>query len=794
MKNRLRYYLSRLLLFLFISAALSYSFCPRPELKTFTTYSTAIFDKSGELLKLTLAQDDRYRLYQSFDQLSPNFVQATLLYEDKDFYQHFGVDFPALVNAFWSTYVKSGRRVGASTITMQVARLRWNINSTNVLGKIKQIFRAVQLSRHYSKQQILEAYFNMASYGGNIEGIGAASLIYFNKQPSQLNLPEALTLSVIPQNPNKRNPINEKGYKELLTPRANLFQRWIKSFPKDLIKQKYFELPLSIRTAKKLPKIAPHFTQYLLNRSSHWSHGSINSTINKTQQKKLDQVIKKYVASKSNVGINNASALLLNYQTMEVEAMVGSADFYNDQLLGQVNGTTAKRSPGSTLKPFVYGLAIDEGIIHPMSLLKDSPVRYGGFTPENYDKQFIGPIVAKDALLKSRNVPAVVLQSDLKKLSFYDFLVKADISNLRTEGFYGLALALGGGELTMMELVRLYSMLANQGYLREIKTQQKGLPINEQDDNQDDEFKLSQNKRLLSAEASFLVLDMLKDNPAPDAFDLDIGYLGKNDVAWKTGTSWAFRDAWAIGVSGSYVLAVWIGNFNGKGNNAFIGRSAAGPLLFSAFDALVDNENWSVEKELTPQNLNLKKVDVCSNTGDLYQKHCPSSEWTWFIPGVSPIKTSNIYRSISVNKQTGLRACFSRSGETINKIFEFWPSDFLHIFNQAGISLKTPPKYEPECSLDKKSSSGQKPTITSPQSGIDYVIQSDNISNNKIPFSAIVDSDVERVFWFVNGKYVGSSNQGDKFIWQASNGKYTIRAVDDAGRAASKNINVVQIK
>ena len=790
MKRRLRTYFLRLLLFTLLSGMLWYMFCPRPELKQFTTYSTAIFDKSGELLKLTLARDDRYRLYQKFEQLSPDFIQATLLYEDKNFYQHFGVDFLAVIKAFWSTYITSGHRVGASTITMQVSRLRWNINSTNFLGKIKQIFRAIQLSRHYSKQQILEAYFNMAPYGGNIEGVGAASLIYFNKSAKKLSLPEALTLAVIPQNPNKRNPISKKGYQELLTSRANLFQRWIDVNPHDLIKQEYFELPLSIRAAKQLPKVAPHFTQYLLNRRSPWSHGKIDSTLDKVQQLKLERVISNYVSSKSNFGINNASALLLNYRTMEIEAMVGSSDFYDDQLFGQVNGTTAKRSPGSTLKPFVYGLAIDEGLIHPMSLLKDSPVRYGGFTPENYDKQFVGPIVAKDALLQSRNVPAVVLQSLLKQRSFYDFLIDAEVSGLKTESFYGLALALGGGELTMMELTRLYSILANQGFLRSVNTQQKGDQRDEKNDNSGSNL----GKKILSAEASFLVLDMLKDNPAPDALDIDIGYLGKNDVAWKTGTSWAYRDAWAVGVSGPYILAIWVGNFNGKGNNAFVGRTAAGPLLFYAFDALVNDKNWTVEKAFSPQQLNIKQIEVCANTGDLYEKYCPSTELTWFIPGISPIKTSNIYRSVSINKSTGLRSCYPQTRETENKIFEFWPSDILAIFNQAGISLKTPPKYDSECSLDKKSHSGQEPIITSPQARVEYVIQSDSNANNRIPFSVTVDPDVEKVFWFVNGKYVGSAKQGTRFIWQATNGKHSVKVVDDSGRAANKDIIVVQIE
>lgn len=790
--RRLSIVLSIVLSSALVVATLIYAFCPRPELKTFTSYSNAFFDKEGALLKLTLADDDRYRLYQDLAQVSPEFLSATLLYEDKHFYRHSGVDFLALVRAFWTTYVLQQRRIGASTITMQVARLRWQISSNTLAGKIEQIIRAMQLNRHYNKQQILQAYINMAPYGGNIEGIGAASLIYFNKLPGQLSLPQALTLAVIPQNPTARNPSRPSGYQQLLAARQNLFQRWLKQYPADRAKQKYLAMPLQVSSTTELPDLAPHFTQYLSKNRAAQQAGMVNSSLDLKQQKLLEQGIKAYVASTSVAGIDNAAALLLNYQTMEIEAMVGSADFYQHKIQGQVNGTTAKRSPGSTLKPFVYALAIDEGLIHPMSLLKDAPRRYGGFTPENYDKKFLGPVLAKDALIQSRNVPAVTLQAQLKQTSLFDFLQAGGVKGLKNAAHYGLALALGGAELTMFELVSLYSVLANNGLQFAIKIQQtdqdaSGLGIKDG----------SQGKRLLSPEASFLILDMLKDNPAPNALGIDLDYLQNNQVAWKTGTSWAFRDAWAIGISGPYVLAVWLGNFNGRGNNALIGRSAAGPLLFSLFDAVLGkstiNDNpWRIEDALPP--LNLKKVQVCANTGDLYQKYCPWSESTWFIPGVSPIKVSNIYRPVAVDQTTGLRRCDARAAASEMQVYEFWPSDFLQLFDQAGISLKTPPPYAANCSLTQKSSTGLQPIITSPQSHIDYVIQSHDQEQRVLVFSAIVDPDVEKVFWFVNGKYEGSAARGMPFMWTASSGQFRVSGVDDSGRSASQDIKVVLIR
>ena len=779
---------------------LLYLFAPKPEIKQFIPYSNAYFDKNGTLLRLTLASDDRYRLYQTLDAISPKMKAATVLYEDQHFYHHAGIDFSALLRAAIDTYIKKTRRVGASTISMQVARLRWRIPSNTIKGKLTQLLRAAQLSRHYSKDEILEYYLNLAPYGRNIEGISAASLIYFNKKPSELNLSEALTLSVIPQNPNKRNPTVKRNLAELRKARARLFERWVEINPDDAKLRSLIDLPLAVRTPEQLPFKAPHFINYVSKQQSQWQYGFVDTTLNIHTQEKLESIVKKYVAGKAIKGIHNASALLLNYQTMSIEAMVGSADFHNAKIFGQVNAATAKRSPGSTLKPFVYGLAIDDGVIHPLTLLKDSPRRYGGFTPENYDKRFWGPILAKDALIQSRNVPAVDLQAQLKQRSFYQFLQEAGISKLKAESHYGLALALGGGEASMLELASLYAMLANQGVLKEIKSY---INANTHNDNANDKSTknkqtLKPAKQLLSKEASFLVLDMLKDNPPPNANTnfkhLNHGLHKKNDVAWKTGTSWSFRDAWSVGVSGPYVLVVWVGNFDGKSNPSFIGRSAAGPLLFSIFNQLSNSEQraWEVSDTTDLHNLNLKRVEVCAQTGDLYQSYCEGKKETWFIPGVSPIKVSNIHRKIPINIKSGKRSCFHKHGETEFKIFEFWPSDFIKIFEQAGISLKRPPAYDSQCALSGLSHSGKKPVITAPQKTIEYYIRLEREKDRQIPFKAITDPDVKTLHWFVGNTYLGSVAPSKTLLWNAKPGKFNIRAVDDSGRASSVNIVIHQ--
>jgi penicillin-binding protein 1C len=804
--------------FALFTSALIYFLLPKPDLVNYQSYSTAIFDRNDQLLRVALAQDDRYRLYTSVDDIAEHLQRATILYEDQNYYNHSGVDYLALLRAFWQTYVLQERRIGASTIVMQVAKLHWNIRSNKLIGKMQQIFRALQLSRHYSKHELLEAYLNLAPYGGNIEGIGAASLIYFDKPASALSLAEALTLAVIPQNPTSRNPSKPEGIAAVRLAKQRLIESWLVQYPQDQQILSVANLPLFVRKAKDLPYNAPHFVQYVLakqppNFNSNSSNSSasgqqIKGTIDLYLQQRLEAVLQGYITQNQSRGFNNASVMLLNSKTMHIEAMIGSADFNNLSIQGQVNGTTAKRSPGSTLKPFVYALAIDAGLIHPMTMLKDLPKKYAGFTPENFGKGFSGPISAQDALIKSRNVPAVELQSQLieqhasvnskqnsgQGLTLYDFLQNTGITQLRERDFYGLALALGGAELTMLELIELYAILPNAGeYKSAVSTY--WVSGKKESDN------IENKKQLLSAEAAFLVSDMLRKNPKPHSlstFHSSPERSNEENVAWKTGTSWAFRDAWAVGISGDYVLAVWIGNFDGEGNNAFIGRTAAGPLLFNLLNVI--NQNQAVPINSTPSPLlNLKWVDICKTTGDLYESQCPDRGGTLFIPGVSPIKSANIYRKIWVDNTTGLRRCDKNSLLATQKTFAFWPTEFQSLFAEAGVHIEKPPRFMPNCALGAIAGYASLPQISSPQSLVNYVVESSLQSKALIPLKASADAAANYLYWFADGQFIGSTDLSDMFgskplIWSAKPGNYDIQVIDDLARSATVSIKVQAVK
>ncbi|MEJ2590780.1 MAG: penicillin-binding protein 1C [Candidatus Thiodiazotropha sp.] len=600
----------------------------------------------------------------------------------------------------------------------------------------------------------------------------AASLIYFDKPASELTLPEALALSVVPQNPVRRNPTTPAGFRQLAQARARLFQRWLETHPEDRQRQAQIELPLAVRAPEDLPFHAPHFIQGLTAGT-----GSIRTTLDLSLQQLLEQGVARYVAQRRGKGIRNASALLVDTRSMAVEALVGSADFFDPRIEGQVDGTRAKRSPGSALKPFVYALAMDQGLIHPMTLLKDAPRRYGAYTPENFDQKFLGPVLAKDALIQSRNVPAVNLTAALKDPDLYAFLRRAGISDMREPEHYGLSLALGGMEVSMRELVRLYAMLANGGRLKPLLMRQRdatpeaGVP-------------------LLSPEAAWITLDMLRDNPPPARERLPGSRTERLPVAWKTGTSFAFRDAWAVGVAGHYVLAVWVGNFDGAGNPAFVGRTAAGPLLFDLLSIIDRTRGGLGESDLAPAGLNLKQVGMCASTGDLPGRYCPHTTPGWFIPGVSPIRVSTVHRAIPIDNASGKRACYHDPQRNHYEVYEFWPSDLARIFRQAGIARRLPPPFLHECSLEQQASDGSPPRIDSPSPIITYTLRADRLARERIPFEAVSDADVKRLYWMVDDRLVGEAEAGSVYLWPAAAGDFTVSVLDDHGRAGETRIRV----
>jgi penicillin-binding protein 1C len=741
---------------------------PKPPLLAHIPSSIAIYDAQQHLLRLTLASDEQYRLLLPISKVSPELTEAVSLYEDRWFRWHPGFNPWSLIRAAYAT-AAGQRRMGGSTLTMQLARRIYRIDTRSIPGKLQQILRAVQLELFYTKDEILEAYLNLAPYGGNVEGSAAASLIYFGKRAEKLTLEQALTLAVIPQNPLHRAPTQT----ELTHARDRLFTLWCLRHPEAKREADLLHLPVQVRNTHNLPFLAQHFVAERI--AERPAARELVSTLDLRLQRLMERHLHSYIERQKRIGIKNAAAMLVDTRDMGVKAAVGSADFFDDSISGQVSALTAKRSPGSTLKPFIYALAIDQGVIHPLTVLKDSAQSFGSYTPENFDGRFVGPLTATDALNRSRNLPAIALATKLDKPSLYDFLRAAGVNRLESENHYGLALVLGGGEVTMEELTQLYAMLANHGRLRPLRLLETDKP--------------NEGTPLLSDEAAFMVLDMLRQNPRPDT-SIASGIPNSLPVHWKTGTSNGFRDAWTVGVFGPYVLTVWLGNFDNTANPALVGIQAAAPLFFELVNS-INSIQPNLHSMLIQTPPNLMRVDVCAASGDLPNADCPQLAQTWFIPGKSPIRVSTLHRKLVIDNASGLVACPPyRPKRTHTEVFEFWTSDMLNIFHQAGLPRRLPPAHMPHCA-DAADNSGTPPQITSPLRGVIYTLRLSRKEEQTISLQATVDASASEVYWFAGEHYIGKTPRGQALTWLPSGpGHYVLRAVDDAGRSDSRETTV----
>ena len=444
-----------ILVFLSILVLLNLIFPPKVNLQ----YSTIITDADGVMMHTFLSADDKWRMFVELKEITPTLRKAILAKEDKYFLYHFGVNPVAIIRAIFNNITKNRRTSGASTITMQVVRML-NPDERTYFNKISEIFQAIQLEIYYSKDEILQMYLNLVPYGSNIEGIKSASYLYFQKSPDRLSLAEVTTLTIIPNRPTSlrlgiRNPL-------IVEERNKWLNRFLKAevFDNQSINDALRE-PLNV-ARHEAPKDAPHLSLRL--KKQFPDQAIIRSSIKQATQAKVEQMVANYVNRTRAMNINNASVLVINNETMEVQAYIGSAGF-NDKIDGgQVDGVQAIRSPGSALKPLLYATAFDKGIITPKNIINDVPTNFNGFEPENFDRKFNGKVSVEFALANSLNIPAVKIVRDLGKANLIEQLKKANFQTVRKqEKDLGLSIVLGGCGVTLEEMTQLYAAFANNG-------------------------------------------------------------------------------------------------------------------------------------------------------------------------------------------------------------------------------------------------------------------------------------------------------------------------------------------
>ena len=763
-----------LILTVLISLGMAVVITKAPPLLDRIPFSRAYFSREGILLGIYPAGDDQYRMYSHLSEFPGDFLEILLLQEDQHFYSHPGINPRALMRAFYHTYIMKDRRIGGSTITMQLARMYFHMETHSIPGKIAQLIRALTLELRYSKKEILEAYINLAPCGGNIQGFATASWIFFNRPPEELNLDEIMLLCILPQNPLNRDPRYNRNINEARNARNLLYARWKERNPQK--EEEIFHLSLLPEVIGRPEYKAPHLTEMLNERES--VIGTVRTTINGKLQEVLDRKVKENVEKLKEKGVRNAAALILDTRSMEIRAMVGSAGFFDASIQGMVNGAASRRSPGSTLKPFIYALAMDYSLIHSNTILYDRPVNFSSYAPDNYQRDFKGPVSAWNALVNSRNIPAVELNALLKEHSLYELLNQAGLGDLKPKNYYGLSIVLGSAELTMLELAALYGTLANGGVMKDIRISDtevlQHMPAGS----------------LFSPQAAGIVRRILERNPPPGEgfppFQNWSSPEGEPLVAYKTGTSIGFKDAWSIGLYGPYAVAVWVGNFSGEGNPAFLGRETAGPLLFSICRELKP----LVEKSppvVLPEGVKL--VDVCSVSGAIPTEYCTGTEAALFIPGVSPITPCRVHRPVFLRKNTGLRTRRAE-GDTVTVVREVWPSDLLVLFQQAGIPRPVPPEYEETSGTEGADSFTQPPRILSPVANAQYILRPQNDRYGRIPLIGSADGDTEELFWFAGGQFLGKSGPGEDLYWEPGPGEYDLILLDNRGLSADRHISV----
>ncbi len=726
-------------------------------------YSTTVYDANGYVLATFLNTSDKWRLEANLDEISDDLRKAIIAKEDDSFYYHLGFDPLAIVRAAYQNITSGDIVSGASTITMQLARLLEPKDRT-FINKIVEVFRAVQLELHYSKDEILTMYLNRIPFGGNVEGVKSASLFFLGKAPKNLSLAEAVCLSFIPNNPNKfkigknNTAINEE----------KLF--WLDyhssagTFAKDRIETAKNEEFESKRRDR--PKYALHFCENIKNM--HSQSYNLNTTINLKMQSPIENLCYTYTKGLANRDIYNSAALVMDNSTGEVVTYIGSSNFFDYDHAGQVDGVKAIRSPGSALKPVVYMMAIEEGIITPKTKILDIPMDFGLYSPDNFDKTFSGWVSAEDALAKSLNIPAVYLLNQLSKDDFASKLTQMHFQKIsKNKKDMGLSAVLGACGVSLEELCGMYRCIANHGvYSKTIYF--KDTTANKLD-------------TIFNPLASEMVAKMLTQLERPD-YPLSYQYSKDlPEIAWKTGTSYGRKDAWSVGFTKKYTVAAWAGNFDNKGAATLTGASVATPLLFDIF-RILEKIDPSGKLQLS----DIPEREVCSVTGKKAGKYC-SKVTDGYIPFVSSNEECTHISDIFISKDGKYEYCLDCLPETGYKTMqaESYPPELIDFYKSQNIKYKERLPHNPKCT---RYSEVNNPSITSPIANQEYLAEKGQF---KLELSAVIAQDAKEMTWFVDNLKVGSCKSDEKiFYTPETSSTKKITCTDNLGRSSSVWVKV----
>lgn len=723
----------------------------------FTTGSAVVEFADGSPAHVFLSSDDKWRIDRSLDEIDPDYLRALIRLEDQRYYDHGGVDLIAVLRAAL-TNVWNGRVVsGASTITMQLVRVR-EPRPRTIGSKIVEAFRALQLEARFDKDRILAAYLTHVPYGSNVEGVEAASLAYFGHRADALSGEEIATLLAVPQNPTVRHP-SRRNAARLKAARDEIARRL------GLHQVEATEVPTRMRP---FPRLAPHAARWLLQQ--HPRSTRLRTHLDRGAQQTASRILSGERSSLRARGIHNAAIVVVDHAEGVVKALIGNVDFWDEAHGGQIPGFAIPRSPGSALKPFIYALAVERGLALPEHLVLDVPVEYGTYAPDNYDGEFSGLVTLEDALSRSLNVPFVNLLAELGVERFVGSLRSWGVDSLVDEvDFYGLSAAIGGLEITPLEMAGLFSALAEDGRYRRpaILRAEEVRPI-----------------AAFAPGAAYLTRRALEKRDRPD-FPARRRYTrAPANIHWKTGTSYGHRDAWAAGSNGRHTVVVWTGNFDNRPSVHLVGADAAGPILFDVLEALGDRAR---PRTVPPD---LASVQVCALSGRLPSPGCPHEKRVLAPRAHVPTERCPYHVVVDVDVATGLAVnptC--RAGrQYVTRTFLAFPPRLEQHLASTQRTLPAPPEPMAGCGVIER----LPPQIVSPATGkILALLPGVGPERQEVPLLA--EGSGRTASWFVDGRFLGRVPMQERLWWTPSPGEHRLVVTDETGASAARTVRVQRL-
>ncbi len=734
-------------------------------------YSTVVSDRHNELLGARIAADQQWR-FPTPDSVPEKYKTCLIEFEDKHFRRHWGVN-PLAIGRAIKQNIDGGRIVsGASTITMQTIRL--SRNESRTFGeKFIEMILATRMEFSYSKDEILALYAAHAPMGGNVVGIEAASWRYFGHQAATLSWAEAATLAVLPNSPALMHFGRNRD--KLLNKRNKLLE---KLYQRNILDEVDYELAISEPLPfqpQALPQIAPHLVTRLYRQKAG---EYIVSTIDKQQQERTENILARWNAEFAQNGIKNIAAIIFDVEKNEVVAYCGNVDFERDISANQVDIIQAPRSTGSILKPFLYCAMLQEGLLLPDQLLPDVPINLNGFAPKNFSLQYDGAVHASEALARSLNVPSVVSLRKYSVPKFYNILQRAGMTTLnRSADNYGLSLILGGAEGKLWDISYMYLQMAQQLKLfneegRYFEMKQPAYLLTENNNEKGDRNR----NPLFSAGAIWQTLEALTNVNRPEEIDWrSIPSIQK--IAWKTGTSFGFRDGWSVGVSPKYVVGVWVGNSDGEGRPGLTGARTAGMVMFDIFNSLPQSR-W-FEK---PEN-DLVRAEICHESGFLKGMNCPetATDTIWISKKGLDAAVCPYHKLVHLSEDMKYQVFDDCAGSRgiVHTSWFILPPSWEWYYKEQHPDYRPLPPYSPECREDSDIRLMEF-IYPFPNAIINLPKQLDG-SPGKLIFEVAHRNPQNRVFWHLDGQYIGDTQYFHKKEYSPSKGEHSLTVVDETG-------------